>query len=181
MIAEQELRRIYHVVRRNLPAGSASIHDIAQTIIIEFSELERDRNELLEVHGELRDRLVGEYREEVKELKKQISEMQATAETWRKQAGEQIEAAEARYREAAVERDNLRLELDQAAKLISARQFRRLRRAERVVEAARTPDCNFSSERECGFLPNGTYKHHPKWCPAGRLLEAIKAYDEKEE
>ena len=52
-----------------------------------------------------------------------------------------------------------------------------LKAAQKVVEAARTPECNFSTERECGFR-DGTYFHHKKWCPRGRLEAAIAEYDE---
>lgn len=43
---------------------------------------------------------------------------------------------------------------------------------EAVARAAETPDCNYNTERECGFV-NGVYKHHPEWCPRGRLDAAL--------
>jgi hypothetical protein len=48
--------------------------------------------------------------------------------------------------------------------------------AQKVVEAARTPECNFSTERECGSH-DGVYHHHKKWCPRGRLEAALAEYD----
>jgi hypothetical protein len=48
---------------------------------------------------------------------------------------------------------------------------------EAVIKAARTPECNFSEERECGSI-NGKYHHHELWCPQGRLIKALKNYDE---
>lgn len=48
---------------------------------------------------------------------------------------------------------------------------------EEVAEAARTPDCNFSEERECGPGPDGAYRHHPRFCPRGRLETALALYD----
>lgn len=53
-----------------------------------------------------------------------------------------------------------------------------LEAAEKVAEAAREPDCNFNSERECGFSPDGkSYRHHPRFCPRGRLITALAEYD----
>lgn len=48
-----------------------------------------------------------------------------------------------------------------------------------VAEAARTPDCNFDTERECGWAADRSfYRHHKEWCPRGRLQAALAELDE---
>lgn len=51
-----------------------------------------------------------------------------------------------------------------------------LKAASIVIKAARNPECNYDTERECG-LHGDVYTHHPRWCPRGRLIAAIEAYD----